>query len=135
MIVKKITTGFVIQEFDTEKKEYVKQEFIAGDEVDYETENEGEGDDWLDNDGKVVDPSNIMLNEAGVEPYLPFTMMQPVDMDIPDTLVIVVEGGVVQGVENLLTDQSYVLLDKDVHEKNHPGTMQGSGHPLDELRR
>lgn len=38
MIVKKITTGFVIQSFDTNTRKYTGQEFIAGDQVDYETE-------------------------------------------------------------------------------------------------
>jgi len=58
MIVNKITTGFVIQSFDTEKKEFVSQDFIAGDEVSYEKE-----------DGT---PYN-----GDVDSYLPFDMVQP----------------------------------------------------------
>ena len=70
MIYNKITTGFVIQQFDTEKNKYVSQYFIAGDQVDYE-----------DSQGNSLD-----LNELGdkgfgpkseVEPYLPFDMVQP----------------------------------------------------------
>ena len=57
MIVKKITTGFVIQTFDTEKKEFIHQEFIAGDIVEFE-----------DEQGKTVEP---FLE------YLPFDMVQP----------------------------------------------------------
>jgi hypothetical protein len=38
MIINKITTGYVIQQFDTEKQKFVSQEFVAGDEVDWETE-------------------------------------------------------------------------------------------------
>ena len=37
-IVKKITTGFVVQEFDTESQQFVSQEFIAGDDVQFENE-------------------------------------------------------------------------------------------------
>jgi hypothetical protein len=38
MIVKKITVGFVVQTYDTNTRKYTGQEFIAGDQVDYETE-------------------------------------------------------------------------------------------------
>lgn len=38
MIIKKITTGFVIQNFDTDTEEFVSQEFICGDQVDLEDE-------------------------------------------------------------------------------------------------
>ena len=42
MLINKITIGFVIQSFDTEKEEWVGQEFVAGDEVTYEDSNTGE---------------------------------------------------------------------------------------------
>jgi len=64
MIIKKITTGFVVQTFDTKEKRYLSQEFIAG-EVDYETMK-----------GEPVTNTG-MLNDDGSEPYLPFTMLQP----------------------------------------------------------
>lgn len=38
MIVNKVTTGFVIQQFDTETRQFVSQEFVAGDQVDFEDE-------------------------------------------------------------------------------------------------
>lgn len=67
MILLKITTGFVIQKFDTDRQDWVDQTFIASDEVEYETEN---GDpvnvtDFLD---RVI---------SSKEPYLPFQMIQP----------------------------------------------------------
>lgn len=34
-IVKKITTGFVIQNYDTDTERFVSQEFVAGDQVDW----------------------------------------------------------------------------------------------------
>ena len=38
MKINKITTGFVIQTFDTETGKYTSQEFVAGDDVQYENE-------------------------------------------------------------------------------------------------
>jgi hypothetical protein len=63
MIVNKITHGFVIQSFDTEKRRFVSQEFIAGDECVYEDEN-----------GDIVDYTEALPTP---EPYLPFEMEQP----------------------------------------------------------
>ena len=57
MIVNKITTGFVIQRFNTETNKFIDQEFIAGDEVSYENVY-GESVDTFDE-------------------YLPFDMIQP----------------------------------------------------------
>lgn len=59
MLVKKITTGFVVQTFDTETKKWVSQEFVAGDECVYE-----------DADGNPADS----FEPAG---YLPYDMRQP----------------------------------------------------------
>ena len=59
MIIKKITTGFVIQTFDTDTNKFVEQEFIAGDEVTHEDEVGNE------------------VSEDLVDPYLPFDMVQP----------------------------------------------------------
>jgi hypothetical protein len=64
MLVKKITVGFVIQDFDTDSKRFVGQDFIAGDEVDYE-----------DEQGEAVDES--LLEVDGEKAYLEFHMVQP----------------------------------------------------------
>ena len=67
MKINKITTGYVIQTFNTETQKYEGQNFIAGDQVDYE-----------DEDGNPVDPVDAgMQKENGEEPYLPFDMVQP----------------------------------------------------------
>ena len=63
MLVNKITVGFVVQVFDTEKKRFVSQEFVAGDQCDYE------------DNGEPVDRE--MLEVDGKEAYLPFDMVQP----------------------------------------------------------
>ena len=60
MIVNKITTGFVIQKFDTETRQFVSQEFIAGDQVDDEDEY-----------GEPVE---------SFDEYLPFEMKQPSEL-------------------------------------------------------
>lgn len=65
MIIKKITTGFVIQEFDTDTQLFTSQEFFAGDDIDYEDES-----------GNPVN-SKDMESSDGSEPYLPFDMLQP----------------------------------------------------------
>ena len=64
MLIKKIITGFVIQELDTDKHAFVSQEFIAGDQIDYE-----------DRNGQSVEPSRFIVD--GQEAYLPFEMIQP----------------------------------------------------------
>jgi hypothetical protein len=70
MIIKKITPGFVTQTFDTTSMEYVSQNFIAGDQVDYENEK-----------GTPLDQIEAaelgMEFDDGSEPYLPFDMLQP----------------------------------------------------------
>ena len=59
MLIKKITTGFVVQTYDTEKQSFLSQEFVAGDQVDHE-----------DSAGNPVD-------ENLIPKYLPFDMQQP----------------------------------------------------------
>lgn len=65
MLLRKVTVGFVVQTFDTEKQEFVSQEFVAGDQCDYENE-----------DGEPVD-RELFASPDGVEDYLPYDMVQP----------------------------------------------------------
>lgn len=62
MLQNKITTGFVIQTYDTDKKEWISQEFIAGDQVDYE-----------DEEGIPLDNTDSVICSQ----YLSFDMVQP----------------------------------------------------------
>lgn len=66
MILCKVTVGTVVQKFDTDLQKFVSQEFIASDEVSYETEDEQE-----------INYSDFMDRIIGDEPYLPFEMKQP----------------------------------------------------------
>ena len=66
MIVKKVTYGFVIQEFDTESEQFVSQEFVAGDQV-----------EWEDENGNNLDPDEFVVKGDGTLPYLEFDMVPP----------------------------------------------------------
>lgn len=65
MIVRKVTYGCVVQTIDTEKNEFLDQEFIAGDECQYEDEH------------GPIDISDIWDGENKIEPYLNYDMVQP----------------------------------------------------------
>ena len=58
MNIKKVTVGFVVQEFDTKKSRFTSQEFVAGDEV-----------VWENALGARVEPPE--------DAYLNFDMVQP----------------------------------------------------------
>lgn len=63
MIVKKITEGCVIQQFDTKTGKFVSQEFVAGSDVSYE-----------DPDGNPIGKvSQAKIDKA----YLSYDMVQP----------------------------------------------------------
>lgn len=63
MIINKITSGYVIQCFDTEKGEFVSQEFVAG-EVDWEYRN-----------GEPIEFDDVP--SSAQKECLPFHMVQP----------------------------------------------------------
>lgn len=67
MSLKKITHGFVIQVFDPSKGQWTSQEFVAGDQTEYETE-----------DGETIGDLDFTEQAGGgKEPYLSFDMVQP----------------------------------------------------------
>lgn len=61
MIVRKITTGFVVQEFDGDTGRCVSQEFIAGDQV-----------DWEDRQGNAISDGDFGIDLEGL--YHPLKM-------------------------------------------------------------
>ena len=65
MKINKITTGFVIQTYDTVLQKWTGQEFVAGDQTDYEEAGTG----------AILTPAEIWPGSP--EPYLPFVMRQP----------------------------------------------------------
>ena len=77
MILTKVITGFVTQRYDTETKQFLDQEFIAGDEVTWERGESGcdVGDelDLSNDEDKIL----VCGSVNGNEPYLPMTMTQP----------------------------------------------------------
>lgn len=68
MLIKKITTGFVTQTFDTETGEWVDQQFICGDQCDYE-----------DEDANPVS-YKLFQGKDGKEAYLPYEMKKPEEL-------------------------------------------------------
>jgi hypothetical protein len=67
MKIDKITTGFVIQTWDTDLKKWTGQEFVAGDLTEYEQVGTG----------RILNPADIWPGTP--EPYLSFLMQQPED--------------------------------------------------------
>ena len=65
MKVNKITTGFVIQTYDTDLQKWTGQEFVAGTETDYEEAGTE----------RILDSADIWI--ATPDRYLPFDMRQP----------------------------------------------------------
>ena len=65
MRINKITHGFVVQTWDTELNRWVGQEFVAGDQTEFEA---------ADSD-RILDSADIWPDRP--EPYLPFQMKQP----------------------------------------------------------
>ena len=64
MIINKVTYGFVVQQWDTEKKQWIGQEFVAGDVVEFEDET-----------GDMID--DAVREGIENEPELFFNMVQP----------------------------------------------------------
>ena len=62
MKARKITSGFVFQEYCTESRQWISQEFVAGDDV-----------QWEDENGEYIDSLQTS--------YLPFVMIQPQEND------------------------------------------------------
>jgi hypothetical protein len=94
MIINKITTGFVVQVFDTDRNKFIKQYFIAGDQVDME--------DWYGN--KVED---IKL------PDLQFNMVQR-NPDKSRKLAV----SILEQFEDLLDKHKIKIPDRDRGSKN-----------------
>lgn len=72
MRIVKVTTGFVIQTFDTDTREFTSQRFTASDDT-----------TWEDDRGEVLGLGDeqhleMIYGKGGVdEPYLDFEMVQP----------------------------------------------------------
>ena len=65
-MLKKITVGFVIQDFDEKTGKCVSQEFVAGEQVDWENEK-----------GETINPFEFSTIVDGDFNFFPFRMVQP----------------------------------------------------------
>ena len=96
----KVTSGYVIQTLDVKKNEFVEQQFIVGDDV-----------QWEDGFGNPIDcPEN--------DPYLPFEMIQPQQMGdvcygIAEDVLIDDIGGKSYAKTNMCHHFG-IFLDKDI---------------------
>jgi hypothetical protein len=75
MLINKITYGFVVQVFDTEKKAFVSQEFVAGDQV--ELEEVVDLDDITSSKDDDLDLTDIADYFSVENEDFPFDMIQP----------------------------------------------------------
>jgi hypothetical protein len=64
MIINKITVGWVTQTYDASIKRFIKQDFFAGDQVDFEN-----------NDGNTIDISKVNIDAKEI--YCSYDMIQP----------------------------------------------------------
>lgn len=64
MILNKITTGFVVQKFDSESGRCLSQEFVAGDQI-----------EWEDQTGDTVEDGQFGIDVEGL--YYPLEMKRP----------------------------------------------------------
>ena len=88
MKINKITHGFVIQTWDTELNRWIDQQFVAGDQTEFEAVGSN----------RILDPADIWPD--GPEPYLPFHMQQPDEVSVGDGSFYVLE--IVDDLEPLL---------------------------------
>jgi len=77
--VNKVTIGYVVQKYDTTTGLCVEQEFIAGDEVTYETIN-GENIDWCEVPCElpINHPCELPTGQFDTHYYQSFDMVQPI---------------------------------------------------------
>jgi len=71
MIINKITTGFVVQQFDTKQNKWIHQEFIASDdcEIEYADMSQEDVDDGVDPADVLGDINPSDLNLDMVQPH------------------------------------------------------------------
>jgi hypothetical protein len=99
---KKITTGFVIQEYEGEN--CISQEFIAGDQCDYE-----------DQFGDTIQPP-VFHTKSQCENYQSFDMVQPQKANEPIDKIaieITVDSGVITSIDIPKSLSNVVVVVKD----------------------
>jgi hypothetical protein len=102
MRINKITVGYVSQTFDTDLGRFVSQEFVAGDQVDYEDQDGDPVDNDLLEVKKKVKGKKGRMKTVKEEACLPLVMKQPNELGLYDNTgnVELSDGGCIEPPES-----------------------------------
>jgi hypothetical protein len=85
MLINKVTSGFVVQVFDTEEGRFLSQEFVAGETA------------FEDEHGEPVD--SALISVGGKEATLAFEMIQPIGPNNSGEIELS-DGGVIEAPDD-----------------------------------
>jgi len=109
MIITKVTPGFVAQRYNTETGQWLDQEFIASDQV-----------DWEDENGEAIDIDEM----EGDEPYLPFMMDMPCQHELDSDFYTLMDAYAERYMEDMPTECLEEICKDDLVSRLEKLTME-----------